>query len=71
MSRYVKFISALLGSLATWGYSVTEDNTITQGEWFGILGVLATAFAVYQFPNVTPDTGAGDPDVSEQDRPVD
>lgn len=67
MSRYTKFLSALLGGIATWGYTAADGGITTQ-EWFGLVAVLGTAFAVFQFPNVNPD-GAGDPDVSETDGP--
>lgn len=65
MSRYVKSISALLGGLATWGYTAAEDGNIALAEWFGVLGVLATALAVYQFPNTPPAGEGSDPGVSE------
>lgn len=67
MSRYTKLISALLGGIATWGYTASDGGISTQ-EWFGLLGALATAFAVFQFPNVNPE-GPGDPDISEMDGP--
>ena len=67
MSRYVKFFSALLGGIATWGYTAAADDLISKVEWFGLIGVIGTALAVYQFPNTNPDGGAGDPEISEKD----
>jgi hypothetical protein len=67
MSRYLKFVSALLGGVATWGYTATTDHGIDAGEWFGLLGVLATALAVFQFPNTPPAGQPSDPNISETD----
>lgn len=61
-SRYVKTFSALLGAISTWGVTAYADNSVTPVEMFGLLAVLGTVAAVFQFPN---DTGA-DPNTGEQ-----
>lgn len=70
MSRYIKFITALLGGISAWGVTAAADNGIDLVELYGLLGVLATALGVFSFPNTNPD-GPADPDVSEQDGPLD
>lgn len=66
MTRYMKTIAALLGSIATWGVAAGEDGILTMVEYFGLLGVLATVVGVYAIPNTPPDGGLADPDMSEQ-----
>ena len=66
MSRYVKCITALLGGLATWGSTAYADDVLSKAEGFGILAVLATAAAVYQWPNKPPAGEESDPAISEQ-----
>lgn len=66
MSRYVKFFSALFGGIATWGYTAASEGGIDASEWFGVLAVLGTALAVFQFPNTPPAGEPRDPDMSEQ-----
>lgn len=54
MSLYAKALAALLGGIATWGVTASEGG-IDAAEWFGLLGVIATAVAVFAVPNSTPD----------------
>lgn len=68
MSRYVKFFSALFGGIATWGYTAASEGGIDTAEWFGVLAVLGTALAVFQFPNTPPEGEARDPDMSEREK---
>ena len=51
MKQYVKLISAILGGVSSWGLTAALDDNITAVEYFGLLGVLGTAFAVWAFPN--------------------
>lgn len=50
-ARYTKAIVALLGGVSAWGITASTDNAIDLAEWFGLVGVLSTALAVYAFPN--------------------
>lgn len=54
MAAYVKAIVAVLGGLSAWGITAAADNNITAVEVYGLLGTLATALAVYAFPNRDP-----------------
>lgn len=47
---YAKALAALLGGIATWGVTASEDG-ISSPEWFGLVGVLGTAVAVFAIPN--------------------
>jgi hypothetical protein len=49
-----KAIASLLGGVAAWGVTASTDNAITLPEWFGLVGVLGTAFAVWVYPNAEP-----------------
>lgn len=51
MSKYWKTILAVLGGVSAWGITAAADDSITQVELYGLLGVLATALAVYGVPN--------------------
>src|SRR5207244_3932537 len=66
MSRYAKFIAALLGSVATWGVTAGADNGYTQVELWGLLGVVAAALATLSIPTDPPKGEPADPDVSER-----
>lgn len=66
MSRYAKSIAAFLGTLSTWGVAAGMDGAYDQGELWGLLGVLGTTFAVFQFPNTPPEGESADPEISEQ-----
>lgn len=66
MTRYVKTVVALLGSLATWGITAAEDNTYSQVELWGAVLALATAAGVYALPNRPPSGEASRTDISEQ-----
>jgi hypothetical protein len=51
VSPYKKAIIALLGGVGSWGVTASSDATISQVEWFGLLGVVATALGVAWFAN--------------------
>lgn len=51
MSRYVKFIAAIFGTIATWGLTAAVDGKIDLVELFGLLAALAGSLAVFQLPN--------------------
>jgi hypothetical protein len=51
MGLYAKAIAALLGGIATWGVTAATDNAISLVEWFGLVGVVGTAIAVFAIPN--------------------
>lgn len=66
MTRYWKTILAVLGGISSWGITAAADDAITQVELYGLLGVLATALAVYGVPNSPPEGEPADPDISER-----
>lgn len=66
MSRYSKTIVALLGALATWGITASEDGAYSQTELWGAVLALATAAGVYAWPNTPPAGEPRDPSMSEQ-----
>jgi hypothetical protein len=66
MSRYTKFLIAVLGGVASWGATAGPDG-FTSTELFGLMGVIATALSVYQFPNSPPKGEPSRPEVSERD----
>ena len=66
MQRYSKTIIALLGALATWGITASEDGVYTDQEWWYCLLALATAAGVYLVPNNPPEGEPADPDISER-----
>lgn len=57
MGLYAKAIAAFLGGIATWGATAALDDSISLGEWFGVLGVLGTALAVFAVPNKAENEG--------------
>lgn len=63
MSRYTKFLIALLGGLASWGATAAPDYS--QADLWGLAAILATALSVFQFPNTPPAGEESDPSVSE------
>lgn len=65
MSRYLKALIAVLGGVSTWGITAASDNSISQVELFGLLGVLSTALGVYAFPNTQPDASETNPSPKE------
>lgn len=67
MTRYMKTIVAILGAISTWGITAAADEGITSVEWYGLLGALAAALAVYGAPNTPPRGEVADPNMSEQD----
>jgi hypothetical protein len=71
MSRYVKTIAAILGTVSTWGITAAADSGIDAVEWYGLLGALAGTLAVFSFPNTPPAGEPADPNMSEQDPPRD
>lgn len=52
---YMKFIAALLGGVSSWGVTAAADGRFDLVEWFGLLGVIATALVVRQVTNKDPD----------------
>lgn len=46
-----KMIGAAIGGAITWAYTALADDSIDKLEWIGLIGVVATAFGVYQVPN--------------------
>lgn len=54
---YAKALAALLGGIATWGVTASEDG-ISAPEWFGLVGVIGTAVAVFAIPNTVDDPEA-------------
>lgn len=52
MNNYVKTITALLGTVGTWGITAS-DGGISSQEWFGLVVALATAVGVYALPNTS------------------
>lgn len=64
MTRYFKFIIALLGGLSSWGVTASVDG-YEDAELWGILAILATALAVFVVPNTPPPGEPRRPDVSE------
>lgn len=66
MTRYAKTVVALLGALATWGVTASEDGAYSQPELWGALLALATAAGVYALPNRPPAGEDSDPAISEQ-----
>ena len=68
MSRYMKTIAAILGTVSTWGITAGSSEGISGVELYGLLGALSGAFAVYGIPNTPPAGQAADPNMSEQDQ---
>jgi len=66
LSRYSKTIAAILGAVSTWGITAAAEGGINAVEWYGLLGALAAALAVYGIPNVAPTGEPADPGMSEQ-----
>lgn len=66
MTRYTKTLVALLGALATWGLTASEDGVYSQPELWGALLALVTAAGVYAAPNRPPAGEPSDPAISEQ-----
>lgn len=48
---YLKAILAALGAVATWGITAGADGNYTDVEWYGLLGALVAALAVYAVAN--------------------
>jgi len=51
MSKYAKFIVAILGAIGTWGVTAASDGSLDLSEWFGVLVAVATALGVFIVPN--------------------
>ena len=56
MTQFRKALAALIGGIPSWGV-VAQDGGIDGGEWWGLVGVLATAALVWVVPNDSPDEG--------------
>ena len=67
MTRYAKTVVAVIGAVSAWGVTALVDNGVNAVEWFGLLGSLGTALAVYVTPNTPPPGEPSDPTISEQD----
>lgn len=66
-TRYRKAVAALLAAVGTWGGTALANDGVIDGvEWFGLLGVLASALLVAGVPNDPPVGAAPDPGVSER-----
>lgn len=59
MKPYAKSIVALLGALATWGLTASEDGVYTQVEIWGAVLALSTAAGVWLVPNEPDDERGG------------
>jgi hypothetical protein len=62
-----KAIAATLVALATWGVTAGLDDSYEDVEWWGLLGALVAAAAVYLIPNDPPPP---EPDVRIVDPPL-
>jgi hypothetical protein len=65
MSRYRKFITAVVGALVA-SIPLLWDRVVDQAEAVTLLTVWATALGVYEIPNDTPVGVPADPDMSER-----
>jgi len=65
MSRYAKFIVALVGAVATWS-ATYYPNDPDVAKWVGLALAIATCISVYAVPNQPPAGHAKDPNISEQ-----
>lgn len=65
MSRYAKFIVAIVGSIAGWAATYFPDDPSVQ-MWVGLAVAVSTAVGVWATPNQPPAGEAADPNVSEQ-----
>lgn len=65
MTRYAKFITALIGALVV---AVAEGLVPDEAaRWVPVVVAFATALGVYAVPNTPPAGQLADPNVSEQD----
>jgi hypothetical protein len=72
MSRYSKFVIAVIGVLTTWAtaaLSVEETGgvVVTEAEWVALGIGLLTAAGVYLKANTPPEGEQADPNISERD----
>lgn len=65
ISRYLKAVVAIVGSVATWATSY-YPNDPNVAKWVGLALALVTAFSVYAVPNTPPAGEPADPNMSEQ-----
>jgi hypothetical protein len=65
VSRYAKFIVALVGSIAGWAATYFPSDPKVQ-MWVGLAVAASTAIGVWATPNQPPAGEAADPHMSEQ-----
>lgn len=65
MSRYAKFIVALVGSIAGWAATYFPSDPKVQ-MWVGLAVAASTAVGVWATPNQPPAGEVADPNMSEQ-----
>ena len=65
MSRYAKFIVAIVGAVSTWA-TTYYPNDPDIAKWVGLALAVATCVSVYAVPNQPPAGQPHDPDMSEQ-----
>lgn len=65
MSRYAKFIIAVLGAASTAVAQGLVPDTV--GQWLPVAIAFATALGVYAVPNTPPKGEPADPHISERD----
>lgn len=65
MSRYAKFIVAIVGSIAGWAATYFPDDPGVQ-MWVGLAVAVSTAVGVWATPNQPPAGEDADPNMSEQ-----
>lgn len=65
MSRYSKFLVAIVGAIATWASTYYPDDP-NVSKWVGLALALATCVSVYAVPNTPPAGQPSDPNMSEQ-----
>lgn len=65
MSRYAKFLIAIVGVLVTWATGEWPDDEQVR-RYGSLLTALTTAVGVYLVPNRPPAGEPSDPEISEQ-----
>ena len=68
MTRYAKFIVAVLGAASTAVAQGLVPDTV--GQWLPVVIGFATALGVYAMPNTPPKGEPADPNISERDHPA-
>lgn len=65
LSRYAKFIVAIVGAVGTWA-ATYYPNDPDVAKWVGLALALATCISVYAVPNQPPAGEPSNPNMSEQ-----